>query len=152
MLAVARVMIEAVELATGFCTLPIAEIAKRASCSTKSVTKARAALSESGLWIVALAVCSFPVALNSNQVVERKGRKAVGGNTKVPSLYHLSVVSDPSSLGFPASYAFGSEPHRAYQADMLGAPVVDLDADATGAASFLSMWRQRCERRCGRVV
>ena len=32
-LMVARVMIDAVDLASGFCTLPIAEIAKRACCS-----------------------------------------------------------------------------------------------------------------------
>ena len=32
-LAVARVMIEAVDAASGFCTMPIAEIAKQACCS-----------------------------------------------------------------------------------------------------------------------
>jgi len=40
-LAMARVMIEAVELASGFCTMTIADIAKRASCSTKAVKEAR---------------------------------------------------------------------------------------------------------------
>jgi AcrR family transcriptional regulator len=40
-LAVARIMIEAVELATGFCTMSIAEIAKRAACSPTTVKTAR---------------------------------------------------------------------------------------------------------------
>ena len=150
MLAVSRVMIDAVDWRRGFCTMPIAEIAKRASCSTKSVTKARAALRKSGLWIAGPRGVFVPVALNRNQVVERKRRKAGGGNTKVPSLYHLSVVPSPlPSLPPTPSAAVSSKP---YQADMLGAPVVDLAPNATGAASFRPMWRRWCERKCGRVA
>jgi Bifunctional DNA primase/polymerase, N-terminal len=48
---VARIMIEAVDHATGFCAMSIADIAKRASCSTKSVKMARKALTECGFWI-----------------------------------------------------------------------------------------------------
>lgn len=129
-LAVARVMIEAVEFATGFCTLSIAEIAKRASCSTKSVSKARTRLTDAGFWIGHGGVF-VPQALNNNQVVERKGRKSVGGNTKVPPLYHLSLVSPsfPAALGGPggASAAPVVSPSMPYQPDMLGAPVVDLN-------------------------
>jgi Bifunctional DNA primase/polymerase, N-terminal len=102
-LAVARVMIEAVQLATGFCTISVAEIAKRASCSTKSVTKARAVLRKSGLWVAGPGGVFVPVALNRNQVTENKGRKSVRGDRKVPSLYHLSLVSVPKSdLPLPA--------------------------------------------------
>jgi hypothetical protein len=123
-LAVARV-IEAVELATGFCTISIAEIAKRACCSTKSATKARAALRKSGLGIAGPGGAFVPVALNSNQVTEKKGRKQVRGNTKVPSLYHLSVVSVPEpSLPLPAfDRPMVAKP---YQPDMFGGTVVDL--------------------------
>src|SRR5262245_37526019 len=103
-LAVARIMIEAVELASGFCTMPIAEIARRASCSRKSVTKARAALSTSGLWIAGPGGVFVPVALNPSQAAENKRRKSVGGNIKVPSLYHLSLVSAPKpDLPFSAA-------------------------------------------------
>jgi hypothetical protein len=75
-LGVARVMIEAEELASRFCTMPIAEIAERASCSMKSVTKARAVLSKSGLWIAGPGGVFVPVALNGNQVAENKWRKS----------------------------------------------------------------------------
>lgn len=139
-LAVSQVMLDAVDMATGFCTLPIADIAKYVSCSAKSVTKARAALSKSGLWIAGPGGVFVPVALNSNQVVERKGRKSVGGNIKVPSLYHLSVVPGPLVPSLHASLhpesksasvlaAASITTSRPYQADMLGAPVVDLDAE-----------------------
>ena len=49
--AVARIMIEAVDMATGFCTMPLAEIARRASCSTTTVKQARSKLNECGLWV-----------------------------------------------------------------------------------------------------
>jgi hypothetical protein len=124
-LAVSRVMVDAVDLSAGFCTLSIADIAKRACCSAKSVTKARAALGKSGLWIAGPRGVFVPVALNSNQVVERKGRKPLGGNIKVPSLYHLSLV--PSSLPSLVPTPSAALPAKPYQADMLGAPVVDLD-------------------------
>jgi hypothetical protein len=125
-LVVSRVMLEAVDMATGFCTLSIADIAKQVSCSTKSVTKSRAALSKSGLWIAGPRGVFVPVALNSGQVVERKGRKAVEETITVPSLYHLVAVSAPCpSLPAP-SVAMTS---WSYQADMLGAPVVDFDAE-----------------------
>lgn len=126
-LAVARVMLDAVELASGFCTLPIAEIAKRASCSGKSVTLARKVLRDLGLWIGHNGVF-VPQALNRNQAVERKGRKAVRGTTKVPSLYHLVSVPHPLPC-LPSGGVGGVAPSRPYQADMLGAPVVDLDAE-----------------------
>lgn len=119
-LAVARIMIEAVEPMTGFCTMSIAEIARRAHCTPRSVTTARMALNRSGLWIAGPGGVFVPVALNRNQAVENKGREAVGGNTKVLSLYHLSVVSDPLPVSGPA-------PPQSYQPDLLGAPVVDLD-------------------------
>jgi hypothetical protein len=88
-LAVDRVMIEAVELASGFCAMSKAEIAKRACCSTRSVTKARWELKNSGLWIAGPGGVFVPIALNRSQAIEEKGHKPVGGNTKVPSLYHL---------------------------------------------------------------
>jgi Bifunctional DNA primase/polymerase, N-terminal len=123
-LAVERVMIEAVDLATGFCSMPIAEIAKRACCAARSVTKARKALNKSGLWIAGPRGVFVPVALNRNQVVENKGRKAVGGNIKVPSLYHLCVVAGPPL----ASGHLPTRPSRQpYQPDLFGASVVDLD-------------------------
>jgi hypothetical protein len=98
-LTVARVMIEAVELASGFCTMPIAEIAKRASCTSRSVTKARAVLRKSGLWIAGPGgvFVPCPVAkLNREQHVEKTEKKQLGGNINVPSLYHL-VLSQPIS-------------------------------------------------------
>jgi hypothetical protein len=121
-LAVSRVMLDAVDMATGFCTLPMADIAKQASCSTKSVTKARAVLRKSGLWLAGPGGVFVPRALNNDQVVERKGRKSLGGNIKVPPLYHLSVVPSPSP-----SLPLGAIASTPYQPDMLGAPVVDLD-------------------------
>jgi hypothetical protein len=130
-LAVERVMIEAVALATGFCTMPIAEIAKRACCTARSVTKARKALNKSGLWIAGPCGVFVPaavtVALNRTQAIESKGRKAVGGNAKVPPLYHLvSLVAagpqqlTPGQLPIPPS-------RLPYQSDLFGASVVDLD-------------------------
>jgi Bifunctional DNA primase/polymerase, N-terminal len=127
-LAVARVMIEAVELASGFCTTPIAEIAKRASCSMKSVTKARQALRKSGLWIAGPGGVFVPIALNRNQVAENKGRKSVGGNTKVPSLYLLSLVSAPKP-DVPLPVVARAIPAKPYQPDMFGAAVIDLAAE-----------------------
>jgi hypothetical protein len=124
-LAVARVMIEAVELANGFCMMPIAEIAKRASCSRKSVTKARVALRNLGLWIAGPGGVFVPVALNRHQVAENKGRKSVGENTKVPSLYHLSLVSPPRADPPSPALTRAIEP-KPYQPDMFGGAVVDL--------------------------
>jgi pilus assembly protein Flp/PilA len=107
-LATARVMIEAVDLASGFCTMPIAEIAKRACCTPRSVTKARAVLCESGLWIAGPSGVFVPCpngntsGLNRNQRPEKTQRKRFRGNTEVPSLYHL-VPSDPVGTGpFPS--------------------------------------------------
>jgi hypothetical protein len=127
-LAVAGVMIEAVDLATGFCTMSVAALAGRTSCSTKTVTKARAALAKTGLWIAGHRGVFVPVALNCNQVVDNTRVKERRGNTKVPHLYHLSTVpvlvpvSIPSSL-LPAV----ATTLRPYQADMFGCAVVDLD-------------------------
>jgi hypothetical protein len=115
-LAVARVMIEAVELQSGFCTLPITEIAKRASCSAKSVTKARAALVKSGLWIAGAGGTYVPIALNADQAIEKKGRDRVRRNVKVPALYHPSVLPLPVP----------------YQPDMFGGSVVDFGHYHTG--------------------
>lgn len=137
-LAISRVMLDAVEPATGFCTLSIDAIAKRVSCSTKSVTKARARLLKSGFWIGHRGVF-VPQLLNSDQVVEKKGRKPVGGNIMVPSLYRMST-SKPTSTPFLASpipskhsaepeAAPGRPQGRPYQLGLFGAVVVDLDAE-----------------------
>jgi hypothetical protein len=143
-LAVERVMIEAVELATGFCTMSIAEIAKRACCTPRSVTEARKALNNSGLWIAGPRGVFVPVALNRNQVVENKGRKAVGGNTRVPSLYHQCVVVGPQPVSglLPA-------PPQPYQPDLLGAPVVDLDRYRRGLmpSDFAALVRREMRAR-----
>ena len=116
-LAVARVMIDAVNFDSGFCTMPIAHIAKRASCSVRSVTKARAALSNSGLWIAGPAGIFVPRALNLDQVTEKKGRKTVERNPAVPPLYHQS-----NSLPLPSQY----------QPDIFGGAVVDLNQYRNG--------------------
>jgi hypothetical protein len=124
-LAVARVMIEVVDLATGFCTMSVAELAKRTSSSTKTVTKARAALSKTGLWIAGHRGVFVPVALNCDEAVDNARGKQRKGNTKVPHLYHLSTVPDPVSL--PSPVAAVSTTPRPYQADMFACAVVDLD-------------------------
>jgi hypothetical protein len=127
-LVVARAMIEAVDLTNGFCTISVAELARGLSCSTKTVTKSRAALGKTGLWIAGHRGVFVPVALNCNQVVDNTRVKERRGNTKVPHLYHLSTVpvlvpvSIPSSL-LPAV----ATTLRPYQADMFGCAVVDLD-------------------------
>jgi hypothetical protein len=127
-LVVARAMIEAVDLTNGFCTISVAELARGLSCSTKTVTKSRAALRKTGLWIAGHRGVFVPVALNCNQVVDNTRVKERRGNTKVPHLYHLSTVpvlvpvSIPSSL-LPAV----ATTLRPYQADMFGCAVVDLD-------------------------
>jgi transcriptional regulator with XRE-family HTH domain len=137
-LAVSRVMLDAVDMATGFCTLSIDAIAKRVSCSAKSVTKARATLLESGFWIGHRGVF-VPRPLNIDQVVEKKGRKSVGGNIKVPSLYRMSPL-EPISTPFLASPILSTtEPKtapvaarpqgRPYQLGLFGAVVVDLEAE-----------------------
>ena len=97
-LIVARVMIDAVDLASGFCTLPIAEIAKRACCSTKTVKTARKALNEAGLWIAGRGVfVPCPIGkLNGKQLTEKTKQNRVAGTTGVPSLYRL-VQSTPLS-------------------------------------------------------
>ena len=99
--AVARIMIEAVDVATGFCTMPLAEIARRASCSTTTVKQARSKLNECGLWVHVKGGVFVPCptsqpsqGLNRNQAVEKTGPKAVRGNLQVPHLYHL-VSLDP---------------------------------------------------------
>jgi hypothetical protein len=93
-LAVARVMIEAVDLATGFCTLPTAEIAKRAHCSTKTVKAARRALNGTGLWIAAGGVfVPCPIGeLNRKQATEEKEQKSVTGTSKFPPCTILVVL------------------------------------------------------------
>jgi Bifunctional DNA primase/polymerase, N-terminal len=105
-LAVACVMIGAVDPASGFCTTPIAEIAKRACCTPRSVTKARAALCKSGLWIAGPSGVFVPIALNRNQVVENTGQKSVGGNTNIPPLYHLVPTTPLLSKPFLVFRAF----------------------------------------------
>jgi Bifunctional DNA primase/polymerase, N-terminal len=50
-MTVLRAMIEAVEIETGFCRLPIAETAALAKCSETAVKNARAKLIEAGLWL-----------------------------------------------------------------------------------------------------
>jgi len=114
-LAVARVMMGAVDLVTGFCTMSIAEIASRASCSTKSVKSARAALRDSGFWIAGPSGVFVPIrgVLNRAQATDRKGRKRRGGTTKVPPLYHLIVVSDPVSVPSQSDSASTSAARRA---------------------------------------
>jgi hypothetical protein len=123
-LTVARVMIEAVDLASGFCTMPIAEIAKHASCTPRSVTKARAVLRKSGLWIAGPGGVFVPCPvgeLNGKQRAEKTAKKQVRGNTQIPSLSHL-VTSRPVSRPSLPSVTKA----RPYQPDMFGAPVVDL--------------------------
>lgn len=140
-LAVSRVMLDAVDPATGFCTLSIANIAKQVSCSTKSVTKARAALRKSGFWISHCGVF-VPRPLNIDQVVEKKGRKSVGGNIKVPSLYRVSPLEPTSTSSLlaspippqreavPQTAPAAARPRRhPYQLGLFGAVVVDLEAE-----------------------
>jgi hypothetical protein len=117
-LAVERVMIEAVDLATGFCTMSIAKIAERAHCSTRSVTKARKELTRSWLWIAGPEGVFIPVALNRSQVLEDKGRKAVTGNTNVPTLYHQCRLVGPQPVSGPLP-----DVPQPYQTDLVGAPV-----------------------------
>jgi Bifunctional DNA primase/polymerase, N-terminal len=127
-LAVACVMIEAVDLVSGFCTRSVAELAKRTSCSTKTVTKARAALTKTGLWIAGHRGVFVPVALNCNQVVDNTRVKERRGNTEVPHLYHLSTVRIPVPVSIPSSLVPAvATTLRPYQADMFGCTVVDLD-------------------------
>jgi AcrR family transcriptional regulator len=128
-LAVARIMIEAVELATGFCTMSIAEIAKRASCSPTTVKTARRDLNNAGLWLSTRGVSVPCSALNSNHRNEKTRQKPAAGNIKVAPLYHLSLVpSLPSLRPEPKSAPLGINitTSRPYQPDMFGAPVVDL--------------------------
>ncbi|MGO9593146.1 MAG: bifunctional DNA primase/polymerase [Steroidobacteraceae bacterium] len=123
-LTVARVMIEAVELASGFCTMPIAEIAKQASCTPRSVTKARAVLRKSGLWIAGPGGVFVPCPvgeLNSKQHSENTAKKQVRGNTQIPSLSHLVTSRLVSKASFPSITKT-----RPYQPDMSDAPVVDI--------------------------
>jgi hypothetical protein len=123
-LAVERVMIEGVDFATGFCTMSIAEIAKRARCSIRSVTDARKELSKSGLWIAGPRGVFVPVALNHRQVVEAKGPEAVGWNANVPSLYHqYSLVGPQSVSGLSGPSGLSPDVPQTYQADLVGAPV-----------------------------
>jgi hypothetical protein len=79
-LAMARVMIDAVDPASGFCTTPIAEIAKRACCTPRSVTKARAALCKSGLWIAGPSgvFASCPDASTSGLSRNQRPEKTMG--------------------------------------------------------------------------
>jgi AraC-like DNA-binding protein len=121
-LVVARAMIEAVDLTNGFCTISVAELARGLSCSTKTVTKSRAALRKTGLWIAGHRGVFVPVALNCNQAIDNTSRKQRSGNIKVPRLYHLSTVSAPVSLPLPVTAT-----PRPYQADMFGCLVVDLE-------------------------
>ena len=120
-LAVARLMIDAVDLATGFCTMSVAELAKGIPCSTKTVTRARAALSKTGLWIAGHRGVFVPVALNPHQVFENTVKNQMSGTTKVPHLYRLFSVSRPSSARAV------TKTRRRDQADMFGCAVVDLD-------------------------
>jgi DNA-binding CsgD family transcriptional regulator len=116
-------MIEAVDHATGFCTMPLAEIAERACCSVKTVKAARKALNEAGLWIASGGVfVPCPVGdLNRKQRAEKTKQKRATGTTRVPSLYPL-VPSAPLSKPF-SLFALAKKP---FQPDMFGAPVVDL--------------------------
>ena len=125
--AVARIMIEAVDVATGFCTMPLAEIARRASCSTTTVKQARSKLNECGLWVHVKGGVFVPCptsqpsqGLNRNQAFEKTGPKAVRGNPQVPHLYHL-LCTDPG-LAVPPS-----GPSKSYQADIFGGEVLDFD-------------------------
>jgi hypothetical protein len=124
-LCIACEMIQAVDLVTGFCTISVAELAQRLSCSIKTVTKSRAALRKTGLWIAGHRGLFVPVALNCNQAVDNTRVKERRGNTKVPHLYHLSTVPVPVSIPSPVP-AVTATP-RPYQADMFGCAVVDLD-------------------------
>jgi Bifunctional DNA primase/polymerase, N-terminal len=122
-LAVARVMIEAMDVSSGFCTAPIVEIAKRASCSPKSVKVARAMLRDAGLWIAGPSGVFVPLSgLNADQLVEKTKRKKTTGTTKVPPLYHLVVSDSP----LPSLSSGPKVTSRPYQPDMFGAAVVDL--------------------------
>jgi hypothetical protein len=124
-LAVARVMMEAVDASNGFCTTPIGELAKRACCSPKSVKAARATLRDAGLWIAGPGGVFVPVAgLNNKQATENTAAKQRRGTTKVPPLYHL-VVSAPS-LPVPSVTTATTTGSRPYQSDMFGAAIVDL--------------------------
>jgi hypothetical protein len=124
------VMIEAVDVSSGFCTMPIAEIAKQARCSLKSVKAARATLRDCGLWIAGPRGVFIPVGgLKSNQTTEKTKRKRIRGTIKVSPLYH-SVVSEPS-LSVPSALTTAptmtaTTTSRPYQADMFGALVLDL--------------------------
>jgi hypothetical protein len=123
-LAVARIMIEAVDLSGGFCSIPIAEIANRARCSPKSVKVARAALRDAGLWIAGPKGVYVPSGgLNAYQATEKKQQKPDKGTPRVPPLYRI-VVSDRPLPALPAARApTASRPH---QADMFAGAVVDL--------------------------
>jgi hypothetical protein len=127
-LAIARVMIDAVDLASGFCTASITEIAKRAYCSPKSVKIARAMLRDSGLWIAGPGGVFVPNGgvLNLNQATDKPRRKQAGGTGKVPPLYRLVVSGPTSPPSQPASTAIIAS-RSAYQPDLFGAAVVDLD-------------------------
>jgi hypothetical protein len=128
-LAVAHIMIEAVELATGFCTMSIAQIAKRASCSSTTVKTARRELNEAGLWLAIRGVFVPFSPLNRNQRNEKTRQKQVAGNIKVAPLYHLSLVSSPRPELKSALLGTNIATSRPYQPDMFGAPVVDLAAE-----------------------
>jgi hypothetical protein len=81
-LVVARAMIEAVDLTNGFCTISVAELARGLSCSTKTVTKSRAALRKTGLWIAGHRGVFVPVALNCNQAIDNTSRKQAVGTSR----------------------------------------------------------------------
>jgi hypothetical protein len=144
-LVVARVMIDALDLASGFCTLPIGEIAKRACCSTKTVKAARKALNEAGLWIAGRGVfVPCPAGeLNRRQLIGKTEQKRVPGTTAVPSLYHLVQSTHPLKPSSSPSEITA----RPYQPDMFGAPVVDLANYRRGQLPFDLATAVRAELR-----
>jgi hypothetical protein len=86
-LIVARVMTDAIDLATGFCTLPVADIAKRSGCSVRSVKRARVVLVKSGHWMAGPGAFIPVVPLSHTQAIENNEPKAVSVPTGWPLLY-----------------------------------------------------------------
>src|SRR4051794_9757718 len=86
-------LIDAVELASGYCTMSIAEIAKRASCSPTTVKTARRDLNRAGLWLSIRGVFVPFSPLNNSQRDEKTRQSRGTGHVKVARLYHLSLVS-----------------------------------------------------------
>jgi Bifunctional DNA primase/polymerase, N-terminal len=122
-LAVAWVMIEAVELPSGLCTISIAEIAKRAHCSPKTAKVARAALRDAGLWISGPNGVFVPVAgLNRAQAPETKPRKQREGTIKGPPLYHLVVSTSSAPANGPFEHGAVTPLHK--QAQRLGSATI----------------------------